>query len=228
MQVPMKKSRGRIRVILAESSPIMCEGLRDLLAQEPDIRIAGTAVDGHEALRLLARTRPHVMIVDLGLQGVSGLEVLQRLQAEDKNTHVLVLAAARENQEIAEALRLGARGFVLREYPFKTLVLGIRNVAEGRYWAGQEAVAKPGRKLRGLGELPPAGSTQPIFGLTKRELEIVSAIVSGHSNKEIARICRISEDTVKHHVTNIFDKVGVYNRLELALSAIHHGLVGGR
>jgi DNA-binding NarL/FixJ family response regulator len=224
----MQKSDRRIRIILAGGEPVLREGLRNLLQLEPDLRIAGITSDSLEVIGLVAQTRPDVVIVDLGPQGIPGLGILQTLLAADKNVRVLMLGTADAREEMAEAFRLGARGVVLKEYATKALVLGIRSVVEGRFWVGQEAVANPSKKLRGLGDPSKAGSPPRTFGLTRRELEVVSAIVAGHSNKDIARRFRISEDTVKHHVTNIFDKVGVFNRLELALFAIHHSLIGGR
>ena len=199
-----------------------------MLELEPDLEVAGETGNGSDLLRLIAETRPDVAVVDLRLPGISGLELLGDLAGADKKLRILVLATADDKEIVTEAFRLGARGVVLKESAAKVLIQGIRAVVEGEYWVGDQAAEAPGHGLRDFPRLTETEPRLTTFGLTKRELEIVAAVVSGYSNKEIAKKFLISEDTVKHHVTNIFDKLGVYNRLELALFAIHKGLVGRR
>lgn len=195
---------------------------------EPDLRVTGETGDGREVLGLIAETKPEVAVIDLRLSGSSGLELLGDIARADKNIRIVVLATVDDKEVIREVFRLGARGVVLRESAAKVLIQSIRGVIEGKYWVGERLVEALDQELQGF--LQPAGEDlRPrTFGLTKRELEVVATVVSGYSNREIAKRLMISEDTVKHHVTNIFDKLGVYNRLELALFAIHHGLVGRR
>jgi two-component system nitrate/nitrite response regulator NarL len=138
----------------------------------------------------------------------------------------IVLAVAGEEPQIAEAFRQGARGAVLKDSGVAALIQCIRGVMSDKYWFGEREVASLEAalcRLRETVDLPPPRKT---FQLTRRELEVVAATVSGFTNREIAVRLSISEHTVKHHLTNIFDKVGVYNRLELMLFAFHHGLVG--
>jgi two-component system nitrate/nitrite response regulator NarL len=222
----MRKSRRIIRVLLAVSQTIMREALRCFLDQQPDIQVVGETGDGREVARLAAAAKAEVAVVDLLMTGMSVLEILGRLPAQAKKVRAMVLAEAEEADRIVQALRLGARGVVLKESSMKGLPAGIRSVADGKYWIAGEAMTNPAKGLRKLGARPRAGSRRTAFGLTRRELEIISAIASGRSNREISDKFSISQNTVKHHVTNIFDKVGVYNRLELALFAIHHNLVG--
>jgi two-component system nitrate/nitrite response regulator NarL len=222
----MRKSRRIIRVLLAVSQTIIREAMRSFLEQQPDIQVVGETGEGREVARLAVTTKAEVAVVDLLMTGMSGLEILGRLPAQAKKMRALVLATAEETDRIVQALRLGARGVVLKESSMKGLPAGIRSVADGKYWIAGDAMANPTKGLRKLGARPKAGSRRKAFGLTGRELEIIAAIASGRSNREIADRFSISQNTVKHHVTNIFDKVGVYNRLELALFAIHHNLVG--
>jgi two-component system nitrate/nitrite response regulator NarL len=224
----MQKTTEHIRILLAESQAILREGLRHRLELEPDLEIAGETGDGSELSRLVAETRPDVAVVDVRLPGISGLEVLDGLAGTNEKLRILLLATADDKEIVSEAFRLGARGVVLKESASKVLIQGIRSVIEGAFWIVDQAADNPGL---GPGDFPRLTETEPpprTFGLTKRELEIVASVVAGYSNKEIAKKFVISEDTVKHHVTNIFDKLGVYNRLELALFAIHNGLVGRR
>jgi two-component system, NarL family, nitrate/nitrite response regulator NarL len=224
----MHKASQQIRILLAESQAILREGLRHLLELEPDLEVVGETGDGGELARLVAETRPDVAIVDLRLPDIPGLPIPGDLAGTDRKVRILVLATADDREIVTEAFRLGACGVVLKESAADVLIRGIRGVMEGEYWVVDMATENPGQGLR---DFPRMTETEPrprTFGLTKRELEIVASVVAGYSNKEIAKRFVISEDTVKHHVTNIFDKLGVYNRLELALFAIHNGLVGRR
>ncbi len=222
----MKKGGPGIRVLLAAREAILLRGLRNLLELEPDMHIVGETLDGRDVARLASGATPDIVIIDLRMNGIPGLEVLRRVMAVDRLARVILLASIDDKEEIAEGFRIGARAVVLKESSTKVLISGIHCVIDGKYWVGDRSFTDPRKGLSRLPSLSKADPRPKNFGLTKRELEVVSAVVSGHSNKEIARKFLISEDTVKHHVTNIFDKVGVYNRLELALFAIHHGIVG--
>ena len=155
-----------------------------------------------------------------------GMEAMRELSAAGdwKNTKIIVLTAAIERIQIVQALQLGARGVVMKEAATQLLMKAIRTVMAGEYWIGREAVGDivEFMRLNASGERP-----QKNFGLTRREMDILTTIVAGLSNKDIARKFSLSEDTVKHHLTNIFDKVGVGSRLELALFAINNRLAGG-
>jgi DNA-binding NarL/FixJ family response regulator len=137
---------------------------------------------------------------------------------------VIVLTAAAEKGQIVEALQLGARAVVLKDSATRMLLKAIHTVMAGEYWVGREIVSNLVQYLRTLMQSTQQEVRHKKFGLTPRELEIVSAVVAGFSNKEIAEYFKISEDTVKHHLTNIFDKIGVSTRLELALFAVNQSL----
>jgi DNA-binding NarL/FixJ family response regulator len=158
---------------------------------------------------------------------IPGLEALRELtRGGSPNTKIILLTAAIEKNQIVEALQIGARGIVMKEAATQLLFKSIRSVMAGQFWVGRESVGDMVQYLREKTEsqLPAGGRS---YGLTRREMEIVAAIVAGLTNKEIAKKFTLSEDTVKHHLTNIFNKVGVSSRLELALFAINHRLVEG-
>jgi DNA-binding NarL/FixJ family response regulator len=139
--------------------------------------------------------------------------------------HIILLTVAIEKRDIVEALQLGARGVVLKEAATQLVTKSIRTVMAGQYWVGREAVTDPKQYLRQMMPRYSQKDQERTFGLTPRELQIIGAIVSGTTNKDIAQKFSISEDTVKHHLTRIFDKTSVANRLELALFAINHRLI---
>ncbi len=149
---------------------------------------------------------------------------MRELSNQATPVRVILLTAAAEREQIVEALQLGARGVVLKDCGTEILMKSIRAVLAGEYWVGREPVFNLLQYLRGLMDSSTKLSRQKRFGLTPRELDIVSAVVAGFANKEIAEHFKISEDTVKHHLSNIFDKTGVSTRLELALFAVNQAL----
>jgi len=154
-----------------------------------------------------------------------GIEALREISTSHAGpVRVILLTAAAEREQIVEALQLGARGVVLKDCGTEILMRSIRSVLAGEYWVGREPVSNLMQYLRGLMDSSTKISRQKRFGLTPRELDIVSAVVAGFANKEIAEHFKISEDTVKHHLSNIFDKTGVSTRLELALFAVNQAL----
>jgi DNA-binding NarL/FixJ family response regulator len=213
-----------IRIVIADDHPIVRDGLRRLLETERDFRVVGQAADGREAVKLVGRLTPDILLLDLAMPRLPGLEVLRELAASSSPVRTILLTAAVEKRQIVEALQIGARGIVLKESATELLFKSIRTVMAGQYWVGRDAVSDLVETLR---ELVLAGGEkgEKTFGLTRRELEIVSTIVAGYTNREIAQRFSLSEDTVKHHLTHIFDKLGVSNRLELAMFAVNHRLV---
>jgi two-component system nitrate/nitrite response regulator NarL len=186
------------RILIADDHPIFRDGLRRLLETEPDLKVIGEACDGAEA---------------------------EMSSASNQNAvRVILLTAAAEKAQIVEALQLGARGVVLKDSATQLLLKAIHTVMAGEYWVGRESVSNLVQYLRTLVQSSGEEARQKKFGLTPRELEIVSAVVAGYSNKETAEYFKISEDTVKHHLSNIFDKLGVSTRLELALFAVNQSL----
>ena len=221
----MDRKSQPIRLVIADDHPIFRDGLRRLLEAESDLKVIGGARDGAEAVKLARQLKPDIMLLDLAMPKHPGLEALRDLSNGEANSvRVILLTAAAEKKEIVEALQLGARGVVLKDSATQLLLKAIHTVMAGEYWVGRESVSNLVQYLRNLVQSSGDEAKQKKFGLTPRELEIVSAVVAGFANKEIAEYFKISEDTVKHHLSNIFDKLGVSTRLELALFAVNQSL----
>ena len=215
-------ARKTIRILIADDHPVVRLGVRNLLDGD-SFTVVGEADDGQRAVELTRQLHPDILLLDLAMPRLPGLEVLRELARAQHAVHVILLTAKIEKTQLLEALQLGARGILLKDSAPQDLLKAIHAVAAGQYWMGQSAVASLVEAINLLNE-PAAPNQSKTFGLTPRELQMVAAIVEGRTNKDIAEKFSISEDTVKRHLTNIFDKVGTSNRLELALFAINHGL----
>ena len=211
------------RILIADDHPIFRDGLRRLLEGESDLRVVGEAVDAAEAVRLARSLTPDVLLLDVAMPKVSGLEALQMVTQAPSAPRVILLTAAIDKADIVKALQLGARGVVLKESATSLLFKAIRIVMDGGYWVGRESVSD---LLLALQRLSPEPEARPqTFDLTQRELQIIALVVEAAGNKKIADTLAISEKTVKHHLTNVFEKLGVSSRLELALFAAQHHLI---
>jgi two-component system, NarL family, nitrate/nitrite response regulator NarL len=219
----MAKKSSEVRILIADDHPIFRDGLRRLLQSE-GMRVVGEAPNGDEAVKLARQLSPDILLLDVAMPQKPGLEALRELAEAKTPVRTILLTAAIERSQIVEALQLGARGVVLKESATQLLLKSIQAVMRGEFWVGRESVSDLVQTLRDL--MPSAGgeARKTKYGLTPRELEIISAIVAGYSNRDIAQKFSISEQTVKHHLTNTFDKLGVSTRLELALYAVNHGL----
>ena len=213
-----------IRILIADDHPVFRHGLISLFRNEPEFNIVGQAMNGREALQLIGELHPDVLFLDLVMPGLTGLDTLKELADSPTPVRTILLTASIAKEQIAQALQLGARGIVLKDAPTPVLFESVRTVVQDRFWVGEKMVPDLMQALRSY-VAPPDAESNKKFGLTNRELDVVNAIVSGFTNREIGQKYSISEQTVKHHLRNIFDKTGVGNRLELALFAINHGLV---
>jgi len=214
---------GRIRIVIADDHPIFRDGLRRLVEYEPEFELAGEAANGLDALEVISKAKPDILLLDLAMPKLSGIEVLRKLSRVRLAMKTIMLTAAIEQPQITEALRLGARGVVMKESATQLLVKSIHCVLEGQYWVGRDNVSGLIAALQ-KADIPREAPAET-YHLTAREREVINAIVEGFTNKEIASRYKISERTVKHHLSNIFDKVGVSNRLELALFSVNHSLM---
>src|SRR5215471_10765435 len=215
------KKSGPIRIVVVDDHSIVREGLRLILSVDPTMQVVGQAADGQEALDTVHKVNPDILLLDVDMPRMNGLEALKTLSEEDSDVKCVELTASIENKQIVEALQLGARGVIRKETPARVLINCIRSVCNGQYWLGQSAFSD---LVKGLQSIGPSGSDDAKFGLTSRELRVVAAVLEGDSNKAVAERLSISEQTVKNHLTNIFNKLGVSSRLELVLFASKHKL----
>jgi DNA-binding NarL/FixJ family response regulator len=213
-----------IRIVIADDHPIFRDGLRRLLEAEPGFNVVGEAGSGRDALKLLSTLTPEILLLDLAMPDGAGLDVLRALNANGAidTVRVVLLTAAAEKREMIEALQLGARGLVLKHSATSILHKCIRAVVAGEYWFGHDRLPDMIDALRQLREPQVASPAQT---LTRREIHVIAAVVSGATNRDISEQLGVSEQTIKNHLSHIYDKVGVSNRLELALFAIHHNLL---
>jgi two-component system, NarL family, nitrate/nitrite response regulator NarL len=221
----MDETQQSVRILVADDHPIFRDGLRKLLEAEQDFHVIGEASDGGEAIEMAQRLKPDVLLLDLAMPRVPGLEAVRELRNSVETIKIILLTAAIDREQIVDALHHGVRGVVLKESATQLLLKSIRTVMSGQYWVGRESVSDLVRIVRDLTAIPEQGTRKRSYNLTPRELDIISAIVDGYTNKDIAEKFSIAEQTVKHHLGNIFDKLGVSNRLELALFAVNHHLV---
>lgn len=216
----MSKTPPPTRVLIADDHAMVRQGLQALLKYEPDFSVVGEAADGEEAVRLVRKLRPDLVLLDMAMPRASGMEVLCELQLDPSPARVILLTAIIDGPQIVEALQLGARGVVLKESAATLLFKAMRAVRGGQYWIGHECVPDVLLAMRQISQ--PAHQA---YHITPRELQVLSELVAGGTNKEISAKFSISEETVKHHLTSLFDKLGVSNRLELAMFAISHSLI---
>jgi DNA-binding NarL/FixJ family response regulator len=217
----------KIRVGIVDDHTLFREGIKKILSLEHDVEVVGEATDGEEVLDLLNRCPIDIMLLDIMMEKINGLQILPQIIDQYPQLKVIILTAQVSLAESVKAIRDGARGIILKHAASEFLIKGIHKVFEGELWADNptmtQVVESLSRKYR--------GDSRPEQGrkdLSEREIEVVVLIASGHRNKEIASKLFISEQTVKTHLSNIFQKLGVNDRLELALYAMRNGLASNR
>jgi two-component system NarL family response regulator len=202
-----------IRVLLADDHTVVREGFAAILGYQPGMEVAGQAADGHAAVELYRKLRPDVLLVDLRMPGLGGVEVLAAIRAEDPGVRAIVLTTFDGDEDIFRALEAGARGYLLKDCSTGELLEAIRAVHAGGRRVPPEVAAR-------LVERASAGPA-----LSGREVEVLGLVAAGKTNKEIAAALFISEGTVKTHVNNIHEKLGVRDRTEAVTTALRRGIL---
>lgn len=210
----MSEATAPIRVLLADDHQLVRAGLEQLLATAPDMDVVATAVDGAEAVRLAEETDPHVVLMDLVMPGVGGVEATRRIVERCPGAAVVVLTSFSDQERILDALDAGAIGYLLKDVEPAQLLAGVRSAARG------ESPIDP----KAARQLLRARGSRVSAGLTPREIEVLSLVRRGLANKQIARSLDISERTVKAHLTSAFQRIGVVDRVQAALWAERNGI----
>jgi DNA-binding NarL/FixJ family response regulator len=214
-----------IRIVVADDHPVVRFGVKNMLMNEPGFEVVGEAEDGDDAITQTIELEPDILLLDLAMPRLPGLEAMRAIMTKSPRVKIVLLTSTISSQQIIEALQIGARGIVLKDSVVGALSQALRAVLSGDYWIGGERVANLLKALHELMAQAAAIPERKTYGLTPRELEVVGCIVEGCSNRDVAKQFSISEETVKRHLSNVFDKTGVSTRLELALFAIAHKLV---
>lgn len=206
-----------IRVLLCDDHAIIRDGLRNLLRHEPDVLVAGEATDGLQAVELARALLPDVVIMDLKMPGMNGVEAVEVLTRQFPQMKILVLTMFHEEEYLFQTIRAGAHGYLVKNAPFEEVIAAIRKVADGNL------VLQSGNP--GTSHVHEASSGTTAEGLSPREREVLSLLVDGLTNKEIANELCITETTVKLHTTNLYRKLGVRSRSQAIMVAVRDHIV---
>jgi DNA-binding NarL/FixJ family response regulator len=227
-----------VRVVLADDECLFRASLRQLLAVPPSViqevygvdvgagfEVVGEAGSGEDTVRVINAVHPDLLLLDLSMPRMSGLEALRELEGSRDTLKTIILAGTIDRTHLLAAVHLGVRGLLLKDATTETMFEAIRSVMAGQYWLEQKLVTDLLETVRPLIQSSSAQGGKLSYGFTPRERQVLAMLVAGCSNKEIARACSVTEQTIKHHLTRMFDKVGASTRVELAMLATRYGLV---
>lgn len=212
-----------IRVMLAEDQTLVRKGIRSLLGLLPDIEVAGEASDGEEALELIPDIQPDVLLLDIRMPKLNGLEILEKLRLDQRLVPTIILTTFDDSEALFQGIKHGARGFLLKDVTLEQLATAIREVAAGGTMIQPGVTEHLVRNLQSLRTSPE--TSEPPDLLSARERQVVRLMVGGYRNREIADAFGVAEGTVKNHVSSILSKLGVRDRTRAVLKAIEGGLV---
>jgi len=213
-----------ISILLADDQALFREALRNLISLQADLEVVGEAADGEEALKLAKELRPDVVLMDLQMPGMSGVEATRRLQSDQCACRVIALTTFGDDQYVFDCLRAGAVGYLLKDVPSENLFAAIRAAARGESFLQPSVTSRVLAEFTRLSGQSPPASAGLIEPLSDRECEILRLIARGSSNREIADALFITEGTVKNHITNILSKLDVRDRTQAALKARELGV----
>jgi DNA-binding NarL/FixJ family response regulator len=211
-----------IRVCVVEDQTLVRQGIRSLLALVPDIEVVAEAIDGEEALRIIADASPDVVLLDIRMPKKNGLEVIETLAAQGALPPTIILTTFDDDAVVLDGVRAGAKGFLLKDVSLEELTRAIHSVAAGETLIRFTAAD---RILAGLRDKPRVPATDFQEALTERETEVLQLLAGGYSNREIAGALHVAEGTVKNHTSNILSKLGVRDRTRAVLKALERGLI---
>lgn len=214
---------GKLRILLADDHPLFRSGMKLLLQRQKDLDVIGEASDGGECVKLAKKLKPDLVLLDLHMEGVGGLEALTLLKKEVPDANVLMLTVSEDAADLIEALKLGAAGYLLKNIDTDFLLDSIKRAANGESVMSPQMAANLANAIRL--EKKATAEKEDVPHLSPRETQIIQLIAKGESNKEIARNLDIAESTVKIHVQGILRKLNLTSRVQAAIYAIDHNLV---
>jgi DNA-binding NarL/FixJ family response regulator len=228
MAVEKRAEDRPVQVAIIDDHPFFRQGVRDVLNAEPNIEVIAESDDGLEALKMLEEIKPQVVLMDVNLPSLNGMQVTRRLKSRCPDVHVVILTAYDDEEQIYRAIRIGASAYFAKDVAPKLLIDTIRAVADG-YYVIRDRRMTPKQAEQWMLELYRRYGIDPeektLSPLTNREMEILEVIVEGLSNRQIANRLGISQQTVKNHVTSILSKLDLSDRTQAAIHAIRHGWV---
>jgi two-component system nitrate/nitrite response regulator NarL len=213
----------QMRVVIADDHPVVRIGVRNVLAAHGRFNVVADAENGLEAVQLAIEHKPDILLLDVQMPNAEGFEPVRQVVAAAPMTKVVLLTGSIEAEQLAEGFNAGARGIVMKSAMTEQIATALQAVSDGFYWAQGQKIEHLAGVLLQLRSLVHAENTTN-FNLTRRELEVVALIVKGYSNREIAKHFQLSEETVKRHLSNTFEKLNISTRLELAIFAIANKL----
>ncbi|MBI4673350.1 MAG: response regulator transcription factor [Chloroflexi bacterium] len=215
----------KIRVAIVDDQQLMRQGLQTLLEMEPDMQVVGQAGDGQAALELAQKLKPHVVLMDVRMPRLNGVEATRQIRARFPQIQVIILTTFDDDEYVFEGLRAGAMGYLLKDVSAENLADAIRRVARGEALIQPSIARKVVSEFARLGQSKPAPQHRLLEALSEREMEILRLVAHGLSNREIADKLFITEGTTKNHISNILSKLGVRDRTQAVIRAQELGLV---
>lgn len=226
----MREPNEKIKILIADDHPIFRQGLKGILSAEQDLEVVGETADGNQAIDFSRSLNPDVLVIDAHLPGKDGIEVARTVKMHTPSTGIIIMTAQDDEEQLFQAIKVGAAGYYLKDIEPATLIDAIRRVSNGEYLINESVLTKPqvaSRVLKQFRDLAMAGQdVEPLFvPLSPREIEVLEYIARGNSNKEIARALKISDQTVKNHITSILRKLAVNDRTQAVVYALRHGWI---